>query len=58
MGITQSQCARLAILMLSEYQKYLKKSHFIHLSFEEWLQKIIDCDTAKSESDLVIEPLN
>jgi len=57
MEISQSQCAEIAILMLSEYQKYSKRSHFSFLTFEQWLQKIIEHDKTESENTLKIEAL-
>ena len=57
MEISQSQCAEIAILMLVEYQKYLTRSHFSFLTFEEWLQKIIEQDKTESENTLKIEAL-
>jgi len=53
--LSQTQCAEIAIGMLSHYRNYLAKPHFSTLTFEQWLQKIIENDPNPSPNTLKLE---
>lgn len=55
MEITQSQCAQITLIMINAFKEYLEKPSFALLTFEDWLQKLIELDTSTSEYALSVE---
>ena len=53
--LSQTQCAEIAVEMLKHYRNYLAKPHFSTLTFEQWLQKIIENDPNPSPNTLQID---